>query len=53
MYWSGFDVATNRRMVEEAGLTIKSAQVETIEEHGEPASFLWVVAQKPAQSDVS
>lgn len=47
MYWSGFDPQTNRQIIEEAGLNIISAREETEEEHGQPARFFWVVAQKP------
>ena len=46
MYWSHFDSETNRRLVEQAGLTILTAQVETAEEHGAPSTFLWVIAEK-------
>ena len=46
MYWSSFDSEANRRLVEEAGLRIVSAQEETAEEFGDPVTFLWVVAQK-------
>ena len=49
MYWSSFDSETNQRLVEEAGLSILSAQEETAEEFGEPITFLWVIAQKPAR----
>jgi 2-polyprenyl-3-methyl-5-hydroxy-6-metoxy-1,4-benzoquinol methylase len=51
MYWSGFDSATNRQLVEEAGLHIISAKEETAEEFGKPVTFLWVVAQKPDLRD--
>lgn len=47
MYWSHWDSETNRRLVEQAGLKILAATEETAEEHGQPATFLWVVAQKP------
>ena len=54
MFWSTFDAATNRRIINESGLTTISAQEETIylrgEEaslHGESETFLWVVAEKP------
>ncbi len=46
MYWSHFDAATNRRLVEEAGLVIESAELETADEDGLPVAFLWVVARK-------
>jgi SAM-dependent methyltransferase len=47
MYWSHFDAETNRRLVEEAGLVIESAALETADEDGTPVTFLWVVARKP------
>jgi SAM-dependent methyltransferase len=47
MYWSHFDAATNRRLVEEAGLVIESATLETADEDGAPVTFLWVVARMP------
>jgi SAM-dependent methyltransferase len=46
MYWSGFDGETNKRLVEEAGLRIVSAQEETAIEFDRPVTFLWVVARK-------
>jgi hypothetical protein len=48
MYWSGFDAETNRRLVEEAGLSIITSREETATEFGKPTTFLWVVARKPA-----
>jgi ubiquinone/menaquinone biosynthesis C-methylase UbiE len=50
MFWSGFDPATARQHLEEAGLRIKSAAIETAEEDGTPISFLWVEAHRPAPS---
>lgn len=47
MYWSHFDGAANRQLVEQAGLKILSAQEETADEDGEDITFLWIVAQKP------
>ncbi|HEX3271408.1 MAG TPA: methyltransferase domain-containing protein [Ktedonobacterales bacterium] len=47
MYWSHFDAATNQGLVEEAGLVIESATLETADEDGAPVTFLWVVARKP------
>ncbi|HET7037077.1 MAG TPA: class I SAM-dependent methyltransferase [Thermomicrobiaceae bacterium] len=46
MYFSGYDAETNTRLIEEAGLRIEQATVETIEEDGQPVEFLWVVARK-------
>ena len=45
MYFSHYDAATNRRLVEEAGLRLLSANEETQEEDGQPVTFLWVVAE--------
>ena len=47
MYWSGYDISTNKRLVERAGLKIISAREETAEEFAHPVTFLWIVAQKP------
>jgi len=46
-YFSHFDAATNRRLVEEVGLRILRAELETAEEFGRPTTFLWIVAQRP------
>lgn len=46
MYWSHYDSATNRALVEQAGLHILSAREETAEEDGQPVTFLWVIAEK-------
>jgi hypothetical protein len=48
MYWSHYDSATNKHLVAQAGLEILSAREETAEEDGEPVTFLWIVARKPA-----
>ncbi len=50
MYWSHFDSPTNQRLVQEAGLQIVRATEETAPEDGVPITFLWVVAQKPQES---
>jgi hypothetical protein len=34
-------------MVEAAGFLIERAAEETVDEFGEPVTFLWVVARKP------
>lgn len=47
MFFSHFDGATNRRLVEEAGLRIISAREETADEDRAPVTFLWVVARRP------
>ena len=46
MYWSYFDSKTNRRLVEESGFKIISAQEEIADEFEQPVTFLWVVAEK-------
>jgi len=54
MYFSGYAEAENRRFVEEAGLRVESARVETAERRttrqdaveGGRETFLWVVATK-------
>jgi SAM-dependent methyltransferase len=50
MYFSGYSTEENLRFLAEAGLRVASAQVETILENDRPASFLWVVATRPAPS---
>lgn len=47
MFFSHFDAATNRALVERAGLTLLDAEVLSEDEDGEPVSFLWVTARKP------
>ena len=44
MYWSGFDGDTNNRLVEQAGLSIISAEELTDDPDDR---FLWIVAEKP------
>lgn len=46
MFWSSHDTKTNKRLVEEAGFDIVSAEEETAEEFGDPITFLWIVARK-------
>ena len=45
MYWSGFDSATNKQLVEQAGLTIVSAEETTDDPEDR---FIWIVARKPS-----
>ncbi|HEU5098961.1 MAG TPA: class I SAM-dependent methyltransferase [Roseiflexaceae bacterium] len=47
MYWSHYDSATNRALVEQAGLRLLSAREETDTEDGQLVTFLWVIAEKP------
>ena len=49
MFWSSFGSDTNKRLIEEAGLVLASAEEVTIEEDAEPVTFLWVVARKPRE----
>ncbi len=44
MYWSGFDGHTNKRLVDEAGLGIISAEELTDDPDDR---FIWIVAEKP------
>lgn len=46
MYFGHHDGATNRILVERAGLTITRADIETEEEDGRLVEFLWVMARK-------
>lgn len=50
MFFSHWDAATNRRLVEQAGLRMLSAREEVADEDGAPVAFLWVVAEKPAEA---
>jgi hypothetical protein len=50
MYWSGFDSETSTRLIAAAGLHLLRAEEETVEEFGVPITFLWVIAEKPAQA---
>ncbi len=47
MYFSHHDAATNRRLVEKAGLTVARAEIESEDEDGQPVEFLWLMARKP------
>ncbi len=53
MFFSHWDAATNRRLVEQAGLRILSAREEIADEDGAPVAFLWVVAEKPQAGEIS
>ncbi len=46
MVWSAHDAATGRRLVEDAGLTVERAAIETADEDGAPVSFLWIIARR-------
>lgn len=47
MYFSHFDAATNRGLVEAAGLDIDAAEVIDQVEDGVRVPFLWVLARRP------
>ena len=49
MHWSSFDSETNQHIVEQAGLRITNARLETEKEFDQPVTFLWVIARKPTQ----
>ena len=50
MFWSGFDSATNRKLVEESGFRIVRAREETTTTNHETETFLWIIAEKLAGS---
>ena len=47
MFWSTFDSATNRKLIEESGFRTITAQEETTSSRGDSETFLWIVAEKP------
>jgi SAM-dependent methyltransferase len=47
MYWSSYDSETNKRLIQEAGLQIISAEKEAAQEFDKEVTLLWIVAQKP------
>ena len=47
MYFSHFSARKNRRLVEEAGLVVDSADVVAEPEDRHDARFLWIVAHAP------
>jgi len=51
MFFSGFDAATNRRLIQDAGFDILEADVITHEEDGRPVALLWVKAQAHVAAD--
>jgi len=46
MFWSGYDAATNRRLLTDAGFTLVDAGVIDQMEGDDPVAFFWVVAEK-------
>ncbi|HEY3118062.1 MAG TPA: methyltransferase domain-containing protein [Chloroflexota bacterium] len=49
MYSSGYSAAENWLIVERSGLQVVAAEEGTIQQNGEPATFLWMVARKPSE----
>jgi SAM-dependent methyltransferase len=47
MYFSHFGAKKNRRLVEQAGLRIESAEIHAEPEDRHDARFLWIVARAP------
>lgn len=45
MFFSGFDAATQRRLVEEAGFLVERAAVEAQVEQGVEVPFVWMLAR--------
>jgi cyclopropane fatty-acyl-phospholipid synthase-like methyltransferase len=50
MYFSHFDAATNRSLVQRAGFRIVEAELLEDDEDGIPVRFLWVLARRPLPS---
>jgi SAM-dependent methyltransferase len=50
MYFAAHAAEKNEQLVEEAGLRVSSARLETINEEGGDVTFLWIVARKPGQA---
>jgi SAM-dependent methyltransferase len=53
MFFNGYDGETGKQLVSAAGLNVLSAEEITEEEDRVPVTFLWIVAQKPAQPYLS
>jgi len=47
MYWSSWSVEHNLALLRDVGFEVVSADEVAEEEHGEPVTFLWVVARRP------
>jgi SAM-dependent methyltransferase len=48
MYWSYYQSAVTLDLLRASGLEVVRASEETTDEDGESATFLWLVARKPA-----
>lgn len=53
MFFSSHDAATNRRLLTEAGLTVRVDEIVTMAEPEGPATFQWVIAGKPVSGPPS
>lgn len=53
MFWSNFDPATTRRLIEESGLTVVEQLEEAVDEDGNLVPFVWFVAQRPDASPIN
>ena len=47
MYFASYTAEKNKGLIEETGMHVTSARLETIWEKGISVTFLWIVAQKP------
>ncbi len=45
MYFNGYDVRTNLRIIKNAGFEILSDKLETAEDSGKMVTFLWIIAR--------
>lgn len=48
MFFSGFDAASNRRLIREAGFELLLDEVVWMREPGLDVAFLWVLGEKPS-----
>ena len=52
MFFSHFGAETNIKLVGEAGLALKQHEIVGEEENGRMVQFLWIIAQKPALTEL-
>jgi hypothetical protein len=50
MFFSSYDADTNRRLLQDAGLTLVLDEVVTMKEPEGEVAFLWVLAQANGES---
>jgi SAM-dependent methyltransferase len=53
MYFSHFDMPTNRSMVQRAGFVIDSAEVVEDDEDGRPVAFGWIIAHRGFEPELA